>query len=388
MAWNEPGGNKDQDPWGSGRRNNNDGPPDLDEVIRKGMEKLNGLFGGKSSKGSGSNRSGSSSGGGILAIIILVLVGMSLWNSWYRVDEKERAVVLRLGKYHDTKGPGLQFKIPFVDQIFVEDVTSVRNRPKKGHMLTEDENIVDIDLTVQYVIKDLKSYMLNMRDPISTVDYAIDSALRHEVGSAQMDQVLTEGRAILAINVENRLQRYLDFYGSGIELRKVNINAAQPPQAVKSSFEEVQRAKEDEQKLVNRAEAYRNQIVPESRGRAQRIIEEANAYKSEVIARAEGETNRFLKILEIYESAPEVTRERMYIDTMQRVLSSSSKVLVDQAQGNNVMYLPLDRLMNRTTVSDSAGDPARATVGSQVGSTFSRNDDFRTRNETFTKDRR
>ncbi len=385
MAWNEPGGNKDQDPWGSGRRNNNDGPPDLDEVIRKGMDKLNGLFGGKPPRGSGSRSGGS---GGVVAIIIVVLVGMTIWNSMYRVDEKERAVVLRLGKYLDTKGPGLQLKIPYIDQVFIEDVTSVRNRPKKGHMLTEDENIVDIDLTVQYVIKDLKSYMLNMRDPITTVDYAIDSALRHEVGSAQMDQVLTEGRAILAINVENRLQRYLDFYGAGIELRKVNINAAQPPQAVKSSFEEVQRAKEDEQKLVNRAEAYRNQIVPESRGRASRIIEEANAYKAEVIARAEGETNRFLKVLKIYESAPEVTRERMYIDTMQRVLSSSSKVLVDQAQGNNVMYLPLDRLMNRTAVSDSSSDPNRAIAGSQADSTFSRNDDFRNRNEAFTKNRR
>ncbi|WP_020407582.1 FtsH protease activity modulator HflK [Hahella ganghwensis] len=386
MAWNEPGGNKDQDPWGSGGRRNNDGPPDLDEVIRKGMEKLNGIFGGKPSRGS-SGRSGGSAGG-IIAIIIVVLAGFTIWDSMYRIDEKERAVVLRFGKYLDTKGPGLQFKIPYIDQIFIEDVTSVRNRPKKGHMLTEDENIVDIDLTVQFVIKNLQDYMLNMRDPITTVDYAIDSALRHEVGSAQMDQVLTEGRAILAINVQNRLQRYLDFYGAGIELRKVNINAAQPPQAVKSAFEEVQRAKEDEQKLVNRAEAYRNQIVPESRGRAQRIIEEANAYKSEVIARAEGETDRFLQVLKIYELAPEVTRERMYIDTMERVLSSSSKVLVDQAQGNNIMYLPLDRLMNRSQVSDSSSQSSRATAASQADSSFSRNDDFRTRNEALTRSRR
>ncbi|OZG71522.1 HflK protein [Hahella sp. CCB-MM4] len=386
MAWNEPGGNKDQDPWGSGRRNN-DGPPDLDEVIRKGMEKLNGLFGGKPSRGGSGGRSGGSAGG-VIAIIIIVLLGFTVWDSMYRIDEKQRAVVLRFGKYLDTKGPGLQFKIPYIDQIFIEDVTSVRNRPKKGHMLTEDENIVDIDLTVQFVIKDLKDYMLNMRDPITTVDYAIDSALRHEVGSAQMDQVLTEGRAILSINVQNRLQRYLDFYGAGIELRKVNINAAQPPQAVKSSFEEVQRAKEDEQKLVNRAEAYRNQIVPESRGRAQRIIEEANAYKSEVIARAEGETSRFLQVLKIYESAPEVTRERMYIDTMQEVLSNSSKVLVDQDQGNNIMYLPLDRLMNRAPLSDSSSDSSRAGAASQADSSFSRSDDFRTRNEALTRSRR
>ena len=385
MAWNEPGGNRDQDPWGSGRRNN-DGPPDLDEVIRKGMEKLNRLFGGKGS-GGGSSSSGGGTAGGVFAIIILVLVCFMAWDSVYRIDEKERSVVLRLGKYHATQEPGLQFKIPLVDEVYIVEVTSVRNQKKKGHMLTEDENIVDIDLTVQYVIGNLKDYLLNMRSPTTTLDYAIDSALRHEVGSAQMDQVLTEGRAVLAINVQERLQRYLDFYGSGIDVKKVNINAAQPPQAVKSSFEEVQRAKEDEQKLVNRAESYRNRVVPESRGRAQRIIEEANAYKAEVISRAEGETKRFLDVLAIYQAAPEVTRERLYLDTMQKVLSNSSKLLIDQDQGANIMYLPLDKMMNRSSASDIPAATSRF-IGSQTEVPFTRSSEGRSRNDALTKHRR
>ncbi len=386
MAWNEPGGNKDQDPWGSGRRNNNDGPPDLDEVIRKGMEKINRLFGGKSSGGGSSSSSSGGSAGGVIAIILVVLVGFIIWDSMYRIDEKERAVVLRLGQYLDTKGPGLQFKIPLIDQVFIEEVTSVRNQKKKGHMLTEDENIVDVDLVVQFVIGDLRDYLLNMRDPTITMDYAIDSALRHEVGGTLMDQVLTEGRAILAINVQERLQRYMDFYGSGIDVKKVNINAAQPPQAVKSAFEEVQRAKEDEQKLVNRAEAYRNQVVPESRGRAQRIIEEANAYKAEVISRAVGETERFNDILAVYQLAPEVTRERMYLDTMQRVLSNSTKLLVDQDNGSNIMYLPLDQITRRNLAESQGASPP--VIGSQADSTFNRDNDFRSRNEAFARNRR
>jgi len=388
MAWNEPGGNKDQDPWNSGRRNNNDGPPDLDEVIKKGMEKVNRIFGNKPSSGGGGGSGGSkSSSAGLIGLVLVVLVGFVIWDSMYRIDEKERAVVLRFGEYLDTKGPGLQFKVPLIDKVFIEQVTSVRNLTKKGHMLTQDENIVDIDLMVQFVISDLRDFLLTMRDPVITLDYATDSALRHEVGATLMDQVLTEGRAILSINVQDRLQRYLEFYGSGIEVKKVNINAAQPPQQVKSAFEEVQRAKEDEQKLVNRAESYRNQVVPESRGLASRMIEEANAYKSEVISKAEGETDRFLDILAVYRSAPEVTRERMYIDTMQKVLSNSTKLLIDQNEGTNIMYLPLDQLMKRNVASEPSVPDSNRMVGTQAETDFSRNN-TRSRNDAFARSRR
>ncbi|MAM86023.1 MAG: FtsH protease activity modulator HflK [unclassified Hahellaceae] len=350
MAWNEPGGgNKGgQDPWGSGRRKGNqDGPPELDELFKKGMDKLNSLFGGKKGGGGGSSNQ-QSSAGGIIVIALIVAAILAAWNSVYRVDEKERAIVLRFGKYLKTEDPGLQFRIPIVDQIYIEDVTAVRTLKKKSHMLTEDENIVDIDLSVQWVVKDLQRFTLNMRSAPTTLDYATDSALRHEVGTTEMDKVLTEGREFLAIEVQDRLQNILDFYGAGIQIQAVNIEAAQPPQQVSGAFEDVQRAKEDEQRVVNRAEAYRNQVVPESRGKAQRIIEEANAYREQVVAMAKGETDRFLQVLEIYETAPAITRERMYIETMEQVMSKSSKILVDQKNGSNIMYLPLDRMLEQS----------------------------------------
>ncbi|WP_416395099.1 FtsH protease activity modulator HflK [Allohahella sp. A8] len=350
MAWNEPGGgNKGgQDPWGSGRRKGNqDGPPELDELFKKGMDKLNSLFGGKKGGGGGSSNQ-QSSAGGIIVIALIVAAILAAWNSVYRVDEKERAIVLRFGKYLKTEDPGLQFRIPIVDQIYIEDVTAVRTLKKKSHMLTEDENIVDIDLSVQWVVKDLQRFTLNMRSAPTTLDYATDSALRHEVGTTEMDKVLTEGREFLAIEVQDRLQNILDFYGAGIQIQAVNIEAAQPPQQVSGAFEDVQRAKEDEQRVVNRAEAYRNQVVPESRGKAQRIIEEANAYREQVVAMAKGETDRFLQVLQIYETAPAITRERMYIETMEQVMSKSSKILVDQKNGSNIMYLPLDRMLEQS----------------------------------------
>lgn len=341
MAWNEPGGNRNnQDPWGGGNRGRKDGPPDLDEAIKKGMDKLNRLFGGKGSSGGGS----SSGGGGIFAIIAVVLVFFLIFNSVYTVDERQQALVLRFGKYLETNGAGLHFKLPLIDQVEIREVTNIRTKVTSGQMLTEDENIVEIDLTVQYVISNLENFLMDVRDAETLLEFAIDSTLRHEVGSAEMDQVLTEGRSVLAVRVQERLQRSLDEYQAGIEVRQVNINEAQPPRAVRSAFDDVQRAKEDERRVVEAAEAYRNKVLPEARGQAQRMIEEAAAHKAEVIARAEGDTARFLAQLAVYERAPEVTRERLYIDTMQNVLSKTSKVLVDVKEGNNLMYIPLDRI--------------------------------------------
>ncbi len=341
MAWNEPGGNRNnQDPWGGGNRGRKDGPPDLDEAIKKGLDKLNRLFGGKASGGSGS----SSGGGGVFALIAIVLLLFLGFNSVYTVDEREQALVLRFGKYLETNGPGLHFKIPLVDRTEIREVTNVRTKVTSGKMLTEDENIVEIDLTVQYVINDLHNFLMDVRDPETLLDYAIDSTLRHEVGGSEMDQVLTEGRSVLAVKVQERLQRYLDDYDAGLMVQQVNINEAQPPREVRAAFDDVQRAKEDERRVVEGAEAYRNKVLPEARGRAQRMIEESSAYKEEVVARAEGETSRFLAQLAAFEKAPDVTRERIYISTMENVLSKTNKVLVDVSQGNNMMLLPLDRM--------------------------------------------
>ncbi|PIE43558.1 MAG: FtsH protease activity modulator HflK [Gammaproteobacteria bacterium] len=348
MAWNEPGGNKnDQDPWGGGNRGGDQGPPDLDEALKKGMDKLNKLFGSNSGGSSGARSGNNGSAGGFLTVVLIALVIFLGFQSVYTVNERERAVVLRFGKFSSVVGPGLQFKIPFVDTIEKVDVTKVRSASAQGHMLTEDENIVEVVLQVQYQVADPKAFVLYIRDAERTLTYATDSVLRHEVGSSELNQVLTEGRTALAIKVQDRLQDYLDAYNSGLSITKVNIEDTYAPKEVQAAFMDVQSAKEDEQREVNQAEQYENKIVPEARGIAQRMIEEANAYKAQVIARAEGETARFLKLKKVYETAPEVTRERLYLESLEKVMGSTNKVFVDVDGSNNMLYLPLDRLSNR-----------------------------------------
>lgn len=371
MAWNEPGGNRnDNDPWGSGgRRGGNDqGPPDLDEALKKGLDKLNRMLGGK-----GGNRSGGGSGssggkgsgaglGAVFALGIIIVLGYVVFQSFYTVDEQERAVVLRFGEFHRTENPGLRFKIPLIEFATKVRVTNVRNAESQGQMLTQDENLVTVDLQVQYRVSDAKAYVLNVRDSNQALAFATDSALRHEVGSSVLDQVLTEGRAELAIQVEQRLQDFLADYSTGLEIVQVNVESTQPPEAVQDAFREVQRAREDEQRFKEEAETYRNRVVPEARGRAQRLVEEALAYRDEVIERARGETARFTELVGVYQSAPEVTRERMYLQALENVLSNTSKVLVDTQSSGNMMYLPLDRIMsdqNRSSGSGSGSDSSQ-----------------------------
>ncbi len=347
MAWNEPGGNRnDNDPWGTGgRRGDDQGPPDLDEALKKGLDKLNRMLGGKGGKSGGSGSGGSTGGfGAILALAGILVVGYVIFQSFYTVDEQERAVVLRFGEYNRTENPGLRFKVPLIDDVSKVRVTNVRTAESSGQMLTQDENLVTVDLQVQYRVADAKAYVLNVRDSNQALAFATDSALRHEVGSSSLDDVLTEGRAELSVRVEQRLQRFLQEYGTGLEIVRVNVESTQPPPAVQDAFREVQRAREDEQRVKEEAETYRNKVVPEARGQAQRMIEEANAYKQEVIERARGETARFLELLAVYQNAPTVTRDRLYLQALESVLSSSSKILVDTKSSGNMMYLPLDRL--------------------------------------------
>lgn len=338
MAWNEPGNNKPQDPWGGGDQ----GPPDLDEALKKFQERLGGIFGGGSG---GSNVSS----GGIAALVAVLLVVWAL-SGIYKVDEQEQAVVLRLGKYHSTQGPGLHWFPRLIDSYTRVKVTTEQQYTSRGQMLTEDENIVELPLTVQFNIKDAKDFVLNVRRPEVTLQHATDSALRHVVGSSSFDQTLGEGRQEIGDEVKNRLQEYVDVYGAGIRIIKVNIKEGKPPAAVRSAFDDVINAKEDKDRLQNEAQAYANGIIPEARGRAQRVIEEANAYKAQVVAAADGEAQRFEKLLAEYQKAPEVTRERLYIDAVQKVMENSSKVMVDVEGGNNMMYLPLDQLMKQGSV--------------------------------------
>lgn len=354
MAWNEPGG-KDKDPWGGGGKNN-DGPPDLDEAFKKLQEKLNGLFGG----GSGGKGSNESSGGGfggilvVLAVVALIIYGIA---GIYQVDAKERAVVLQFGAFQEIKDPGLRWNAPIISQVFKVNVTTESQYPARGLMLTQDESIVELPLTVQYNVADVKAYVLNVKDPEISLRHATDSAIRHVIGSTELNQVLSEGRQKIAAEVKMRLQTYLDNYGTGILVRDVNIQEGRPPEEVRAAFDDVIKAKEDEERLKNEAQAYANAVIPEARGRAQRMIEEAEAYRAEVVARAEGESDRFERLLTEYKRAPAVTRERLYIETLERVMGNTSKVMVDVEGGNNMLYLPLDRMVQQGSAAPANNMP-------------------------------
>lgn len=369
MAWNEPGGNSNnQDPWGGKRRNNGDrkGPPDLDEAFRKLQESLNGLFGGGKKRGDDGGGPGKSGGfGGLLGIGLVVLAAVWLYSAVYVVDEQEQAVVLRFGKYYETVGPGLNIYFPPIDKKYLENVTRERAYTKQGQMLTEDENIVEVPLTVQYKISNLQDFVLSVDQPEISLQQATDSALRHVVGSTAMDQVLTEGRELMASEIKERLQRFMDTYRTGITVTQVNVQSAAAPREVQEAFDDVIRAREDEQRSRNQAETYANGVVPEARGQAQRILENANGYRDETVSRAKGEADRFTKLVAEYRKAPEVTRQRLYLDTMQEVFTNTSKVLVTGNKNgqSNLLYLPLDKM-----IQSGSGGNAPVTGSAAAGS--------------------
>lgn len=342
MAWNEPGG-KNKDPWGGGGNrgggNNNDGPPDLDEVFKKLQDRLDNLF------GNGGGNNASKKGSGLPFMLIFIVLGVFyIIQSFYQIDEQDRGVVLRLGEYNRTLEPGLKFAPALIDQVLIVNVTKQRTHSAKSSMLTKDENIVQVDLSVQYNIADPVSYALRVRNPDGTLVQATDSALRHVVGSSRMDDVLTIGREKVAQDVQLRLQEYLDNYQTGILVSQVNMEGVEPPREVQDAFDDVIKAREDKTRTENEAQAYSNGVIPEARGKAQRMLEEASAYQAEVVSRAKGEAERFTDLLVEYKKAPEVTRERMYLDAIEQVMARSTKVMIDVEGGNNMLYLPLDKI--------------------------------------------
>lgn len=346
MAWNEPGGGKD--PWGN---RGDQGPPDLDEALKKLQAQLSGIFGGGSGGGGGSPINLR-----MFGFVLVALVAVYGFLGLYQIDQGERGVVFRLGAVQDdVVMPGLHWNPPLIDVVEKVNVTRVNSHSHQALMLTEDENIVDVALTVQYVVADPIAYLVNVRAPRSSLTQATESALRHVVGSSVMDDVITAGREAIGIEVQERLQAYLNTYGTGIRLDKVNIDRSAPPNQVADAFNDVQKAKEDEQRFINEANAYAESIIPEARGEAQQIIEQANAYRDRVVARAEGEADRFNKLLAEYQLATEVTRDRLYIDAMETVLGNTTKIMVAVEGGNNIMYLPLDRLTQQSTSAATGG---------------------------------
>ena len=337
MNWD----NKDKDPWGG----NNDAP-DFDEL----MKKFSSILGGKKSSSNGSGGSGKGSGFNFSSsrIFMYALFAFSIiYGSQciYQLDASERAVILRFGKFFVEQDEGLNFRLAGIDERYIENVSLTRRYTQTNSMLTKDENIVDVTVSAQYRIANLKDFVLNVKDPEGSLRNAIESALRHVVGDNTLDQTLTVERENIAIEVQERLQSYLDIYQTGLLVQQVNIEKTDPPAAVKNAFDDVVAAREDKERLQNEAERYALTIVPEARGQAQARIRGAEAYKEEVVAKAEGEVDRFNKLLAEYKKAPEVTRDRLYLDALQSVLSNSTKIMVDVEGGNNLLYLPLDKIM-------------------------------------------
>ena len=337
MNWD----NNNKDPWG----NNNDAP-DFDEL----MKKFSSILGRKKSSSNGSDGDGNKRGfklspSRILMYGLFAFLIIYASQSIYQLDASERAVILRLGEFYEEQDEGLNFRLAGIDERYIENVSLTRRYTQTNSMLTKDENIVDVTVSVQYRIANLKDFVLNVKDPEGSLRNAIESALRHVVGDNTLDTTLTVGRENIAQEVQTRLQAYLDIYQTGLIVQQVNIEKTDPPPAVKDAFDDVVAAREDKERLQNEAERYALSIVPEARGQAQARIRDAEAYKLAVVANAEGEVDRFNKLLEEYKKAPEVTRDRLYLDALQSVLSNSTKVMVDVEGGNNLLYLPLDKIM-------------------------------------------
>jgi membrane protease subunit HflK len=362
VAWNEPGGGKGKDPWG---RRKEQGPPDLDQVFRDLRDKLAGLFGGS---GGGSSSSGGGSGISSTGVILIVVSAVLLWlaTGTYIINQGERGVELKFGKKNEVTGPGLHWRLPWpiekVEKVNVDQVSTLRiGRGDKskggsdsGFMLTEDENIVVVEFTVQYKIKDASDYLFSVRDPVSTIVQAMESASREVVGKSQLDFIITEGQLDVSDKTQQLLQEILDRYKSGIQIVKVQMQKVTPPEEVKAAFDDATKAREDGARVIKEAEAYSNDIIPRARGAAERLKQEAQGYKASVIARAEGDARRFTSIVNEYVRYPVVTRERMYIDTMEQVLSNTTKIFVDQ-KGGSMLYLPLDKLLQQRQESGAGG---------------------------------
>lgn len=383
MAWNEPGGPPNRDPWNQGPKRG-EGPPDLDEMLKR----LKARFGGRK-RGNGGGGGPSTFGGGLPAGALGLMLGAIalLWvaSGFYVVDEQERAVVLRFGQFIKTTDPGLHWRLPWpVEKQEIINVTGVRAVRDRATMLTMDENIVDVELSVQYRVSSIEDYVFSVADPEMSLRQATKSAVREVAGQSLMDFILTDGRQDVADKTKQLLQDRLDVYKTGLIVTEVNLEQAQPPEPVKASFDDAIKAREDQERVKNEAQAYANDRLPRARGAAARLIEEANGYRDQVIAKAEGDASRFTQLVGEYRKAPKVTRERLYLDTMSSVLSGTSKVMLDVDKGSPMIYLPLDQILKNSgrggtdTASDYVTAPTqpstapRLAPGSTDNSTRSR----------------
>ncbi len=366
MSWNDP--DDKNNPWKSG---GNKGPADLDAIVRDLQRKLSGLLGGRGSGNGASNGgTGRRASGGLLSSALMLLVAVWAFTGFYQVNDAERGIVLRFGAFQNIAQPGLRWHIPWpVESVETINTNVVERFPYQGSMLTRDENIVLVDLVVQFRRTDPEAYLFNMRAPEETLGDITGSAIREVIGKNILDFILTEGRAEIAAQAQALIQMTVDTYGAGLTIYEVNLQEANFPGDVEASVQDAIKAREDKERMSFEAEAYANDIIPNARGSAARALLDAEGYRARVIADAEGEASRFSQILFEYEKAPGVTRQRMYIETLEEILANSTKVLLDTPEGgSNLIYLPLDRLMERREPQSNLVPLANPTIGDSSNS--------------------
>ncbi|MDG6352919.1 FtsH protease activity modulator HflK [Glaesserella parasuis] len=374
MSWNESG--NQQDPWGKpgqkkpeqeqpsgqekepNKQSNEQQPPDLEEVFNSLLKKMGG------GRGNGSNQNNRPPVSAGKFLPVLLGLGLVVWGAsgFYTVQEAERGVVTRFGKLHEIVLPGLNWKPTFIDNVTPVNIERVLELRTNGSMLTQDENMVLVEMTVQYRIEDPAKYLFSVTKPDDSLKQATDSALRYVIGHMTMDDILTTGRAIVREKTWNALRDIIKNYDMGLLITDVNFQYARPPEEVKAAFDDAIKAQEDEQRLIREAEAYARGQEPIARGQAQRILEQANAYKEQVVLNARGEVQRFIQLLPEYKAAPEVTRDRLYIQTMEKVMKNTPKLMVDSSNGNNLTVLPIDKLMAKPTVNEAVKTPSSQPV--------------------------
>ncbi|MDP2324338.1 MAG: FtsH protease activity modulator HflK [Gammaproteobacteria bacterium] len=381
MAWNESGNGKN--PWDRGR---NEGPPDLDKIVREWQKRLNSFLrggrGGPRQTDAGTGQPGSSGGP---AVTILAVIAVIVWlgSGFYTIDAAARGVVTRFGKYLETTDPGVQWHLPWpIERVEKVNINEVVPFKQQTRMLTADENIIVVDLVVQYRRADPVKYLFNVRDPEATLQDVTESAIREVVGKSKLDFVLLEGRTEIAAVTEKLIQQTLDEYQTGMLVTKVNLQDANFPSQVQSAVQDAIKAREDRERLSFEAQAYANDVLPRARGEAVRRQQDSEGYRARVVADAQGEASRFTQLLAEYKQAPEVTRRRLYLDAMEDVYANSNKVLMDGGQGNNLIYLPVDKILEQRNSSPAAAQPNRAPAASAAAeaSTATRDrEDRRTR---------
>ncbi|NQY63122.1 MAG: FtsH protease activity modulator HflK [Alteromonadaceae bacterium] len=362
MAWNEPG-NNDKDPWKK-KGGNNQGPPDLDDLLKDLGQKFGGFFGGKST-GGGKGKSFSKVGI-VLALVVATIA--YVFSGFYTIKEAEQGIVLRFGQYATAVEPGLRWKWTFAERVIPVDIQSTRDLKAAGFMLTQDENVVRVEMQIQYRVTDPRNYVFSVTNADDSLSQSLDSALRYVIGHAKMDDILTRGREQVRQSVWQELEKIIEPYKLGLIIVDVNFKDARPPEEVKDAFDDAIAAQEDEVRFLREAEAYARGLEPKARGRVKRMEQEALAHKEQVVLDAKGAVARFEKILPEYQAAPEVTRQRMYLTTMEKVYSNTSKVMVDVEGGNNMMYLPLDKIMQQQNTINRNYPTASQSINQQPSS--------------------